>query len=387
MVEDKKDQPAPDQKSYKIFKIMTVSLFFFILFLAAGAVTVESTSSSKFCSTCHEMKPEYNTWKASSHSDIQCKECHIQDSVGGYAKAKMNGLVQVYEKVNDSYPAPIHMATNIPNSNCEKCHNMKTRNVTPAGDVIIPHEKHLKEGIKCVECHSGVAHGKVADRNVTFKTDYKKWNATLGKQMMSDVKFTQPTMDECIQCHVTRNVSTECKTCHSTGMKPDTHNNPNFMKGAHGKLAEKDIKKCNTCHQYMSENPITDFQQKTVSQQLIDGVNSKDNTISADAYAKKNTFCKDCHSKKPVSHNSQFFANHGTNASKNLDTCKACHDTSKSGSPSGNKVICSSCHTNSHKKVSELTTHPISLNGIKGPSEKCYTCHSKSTCTSCHKEE
>ncbi|WP_413307116.1 NapC/NirT family cytochrome c [Bacillus sp. 1P10SD] len=386
MEDQKTNLPAPARSRYRLYKILTLSLLAVVLLVLAGYGTVEATSSSTFCSSCHNMKPEFNTWKASSHSQVGCKECHIQDGVVSYAKAKLNGLSEVYKLATDTYAAPIHMAKEIPNESCEKCHNMKTTIVTASGDLIIPHNKHLKDDIKCVQCHSGVAHGKVADRNATFKTDYAKWNSTLGKQMMSDLSFTQPTMDECIQCHKTRNVSTDCETCHSTGMKPESHNDPNFLKGNHGKLAEKDIKECNSCHQYMSENPIKDFQEKTASQELINK-SSAESALTAATYAKKNTFCQECHSKKPTSHNSKFFATHGTTANKNLDTCKACHDTSKAGLSSKNKVICSSCHTNSHKRVSELSIHPIPLNGIKGPSEKCYTCHSQSTCSSCHKDE
>jgi nitrate/TMAO reductase-like tetraheme cytochrome c subunit len=387
MEEDKKDRSSITRSRANFYKILTIVFASLVLLVVAGYGTVEETSSKSFCSTCHEMKPEAETLKASSHSNVECKECHIQSGAVNYAKAKMNGLVQVYEKVTDSYPAPIHMPTKIPNSTCERCHNMKTRDVTPAGDIIIPHEKHLKEGVQCVDCHSGVAHGDISDRNVTFKTDYDKWNDTLGKQMMSDVKFTQPKMEDCISCHKTNNVSTACKTCHSTGMKPDSHNDPTFMKGEHGKLAEKDIKKCNSCHQYMSDDPITELQPKTASEKFLDKDNSSATTISATDYAKKNTFCEKCHSKKPASHNSTFFNNHGTLANQNLDTCKACHSMSQINSSGGNQVICSTCHPSTHKKVSEIPAHPIPLVGVKGPNETCYKCHSENNCTKCHKQD
>ncbi|MCQ6278717.1 NapC/NirT family cytochrome c [Bacillus sp. EB600] len=388
MEDEQNNQSTPSRTRYKLYKILTVSLFFVVLFVVVGFVGVEATSSKSFCSTCHEMKPEAETLKASSHSEVECKECHIQSGVVNYAKAKMNGLVQVYEKATDSYPAPIHMPTQIPNSSCEKCHNMKTRNVTASGDIIIPHEKHLKDDVKCVDCHSGVAHGDIADRNVTFKTDYDKWNSTLGKQMMSDVKFTEPKMADCISCHQARNVSTACKTCHSTGMKPDSHNDPSFMKGGHGKLADKDIKKCNSCHDSMSDNPIKGLQTKTVSQQFLDNRSSADSTITAKQYAKENTFCEKCHSKKPASHNSEFFNNHGTLASKNLETCKACHEISQISSAGGNQVICSTCHPSSHSQNTGFKErHPIPLTGITKPSGTCYKCHDKATCTKCHKEE
>ena len=387
-MEEEQKKPSSDRPKRNFYKILTITLFAILFIGIAGYGTVEFTSSSSFCGTCHEMNPENNTWKASAHSNVACKDCHIKPDVVSYAKAKANGLVELYSKATDSYAAPIHMPDQIPNSQCERCHNMKNRAVTAPGDIIIPHEKHLKEDVKCVDCHSGVAHGKVADRNVTFKTDYDKWDASLGKQMMSDVKFTEPKMEDCISCHKARNVSTACKTCHSTGMKPDSHNDPSFMKGGHGKLADKDIKKCNTCHQYMSDNPIKDLQTKTPSQQILDNSSSKDVTITAIKYAKENTFCQKCHSKKPASHDSNFFDNHGTIAGKNLGTCKACHEISQINSASGNQVICSTCHPSSHSQNPGFKEkHPIPLTGITKPSESCYKCHDKTTCTKCHKEE
>jgi nitrate/TMAO reductase-like tetraheme cytochrome c subunit len=351
------------------------------------------------------MKPEASTWKASSHSQIDCKECHIQPGVVNYAKAKMNGLVQVYQKVTNSYTAPIQMPSSIPNSTCEKCHNMKTTQVTAAGDLIIPHDKHLTKGIQCVQCHSGVVHGDVSDRNVTFKTDYSKWNDALGKQMMSDVKFTQPKMEDCIKCHEARQVSTACKTCHSTGMKPASHDAPDFKTKAHGQLAEKDIKKCNSCHQYMSDNPITDLQTKTASQQFLSNGNTKDTTISAQDYAKENSFCQKCHGTRPPSHGTNFVDGHGAIAKADKQKCLACHSEQNTTSSTitsnglvsnavptassgfGSAPACSSCHPASHENNNFKANHPIDLTGVTKPSATCYTCHNKPKCESCHKPD
>jgi nitrate/TMAO reductase-like tetraheme cytochrome c subunit len=402
MVENKKDQPAPDKKGYKIFKIMTVSLFFILLFIAVGAVTVESTSSSSFCSSCHEMKPEFYTWQASSHSDIQCKECHIGNGVKDYAKAKVNGLKQVYMDTTNTYTAPIQMPTDVPNSACEKCHDMKTRSVTPAGDIIIPHDKHLTKGVKCVQCHSGVVHGNISDRNVTFKSDYSKWDDKLAKSLMT-VNFTQPKMDTCIQCHKARDVSTACKTCHSTGMKPKSHDVPGFKTGNHGTLAEKDIKECNKCHQYMSDDDIKNIQNAPASQQFLNTGSIKQSFISAQDYAKENTFCKKCHTgTKPPSHKADFVNIHGTIAKADKKKCLACHneqDLSRSSITSnglvsnaasvasaGSAPACSSCHPASHEGNNFRQGHPIDLTGVTKPSAVCYTCHYKPKCTSCHKE-
>ncbi|MBI0577696.1 NapC/NirT family cytochrome c [Neobacillus cucumis] len=386
MKEEHKELPAPARSRYKLFKIMTISLFFIILFFSIGAVGVETTSSSSFCKTCHEMKPEYYTWKVSTHNEVDCANCHIGSGVKNYAKAKANGLVQLYEKTTNTYTAPIQMPKEIPNSACEKCHNMDTRQVTPSGDLIIPHDKHLNKDIKCVQCHSGVAHGKVSERNVTFKSDYDKWDTTLGKSMMKNIKFRSPKMEDCIECHEARDVSTECKTCHTSTMLPKSHKQTSFKTENHGKLAEKDVRKCNSCHQFMSEEEIKDLQDLPASQQFLSTGTVQHKSVTAQEYAKENTFCKKCHTTRPKSHGKGFITIHGQIANQNKEKCLTCHDYQKTGFNKTSNVTCNSCHPPSHEGKNFREGHPIDLSGVKKPSDRCYTCHYKPKCTSCHKQ-
>jgi nitrate/TMAO reductase-like tetraheme cytochrome c subunit len=387
MDEERNELPTPPRYRYKLIKALTLTLFFLALFFSIGFTGLKATSSSSFCSTCHEMKPEFYTWKASTHAEVDCVSCHIQPGTENLAKDKANGLVQVYKKETNTYTAPIQMPKDIPNSSCERCHNMKTRQVTPSGDLIIPHEKHLTKGVKCVSCHSGVAHGDIVDRNVTFKSDYDKWDDTLGKSMMSDVKFTQPKMEDCMNCHQARGVSTACKTCHTTGMLPKSHKQANFVKdGDHGKLAEKDIKYCNKCHSYMSDTEIKDLgQDVSASQQFLSGGKAKSTTISAQQYAKENTFCKKCHIQRPPSHVQGWTNLHGALATNNQQKCLTCHDEQNTANHQISNVTCSSCHPAMHAGKDFKITHPIDISSYKAPVELCYRCHDKPKCQSCHK--
>ncbi|MED1468632.1 cytochrome c3 family protein [Bacillus salipaludis] len=386
MKEEHKELPAPARSRYKLFKIMTISLFFIILFFSIGAVGVETTSSSSFCKTCHEMKPEYYTWKVSTHNEVDCANCHIGSGVKNYANAKANGLVQLYEKTTNTYTAPIQMPMEIPNLACKKCHNMTTRQVTPSGDLIIPHDKHLNKGIKCVQCHSGVAHGKVSERNVTFKSDYDKWDTTLGKSMMKNIKFRSPKMEDCIECHKAREVSTDCKTCHKTTMLPKSHKTTSFKTLTHGKMAEKDVKKCNNCHQYMSDDEIKLLEGKPAYQQFLSSGNVKESKITAQEYAKENTFCKKCHTSRPSSHMKGFIGQHGALANKDKQKCLACHEYQNTGKTVSSAPTCSSCHPASHIGKNWRDNHPIPVTGVQKPKQLCYTCHYKPKCSACHKE-
>ncbi|MDP4085176.1 MAG: NapC/NirT family cytochrome c [Bacillota bacterium] len=385
MDEEQKELPTPPRFRYKLIKISTLTLLFLTLFLTIGFTGLKATSSSSFCSTCHEMKPEYYTWKASAHSEVDCVECHIEPGAKNLAKDKANGLVQVFDNFTNRYTAPIQMPKDIPNSSCERCHNMKTRQVTPEGDLIIPHDKHLAKGVKCVECHNGVAHGDISARNVTFKSDYDKWDTELGKSMMSDITFTQPKMEDCMNCHQARGVSTACKTCHTTGMVPKSHKQANFKTGNHGKLAEKDILYCNKCHSYMSDTDIKDLGTNvTASQQFLSGGKDKSTIISAQQYAKENTFCKKCHSQKPPSHVKGWVNLHGPFANKDRRQCLTCHDEQNIMNQQTTNITCSSCHPAMHDGKDYKSHHPIDITGYKAPAELCYSCHNKSKCQSCH---
>ncbi|MEH7109917.1 NapC/NirT family cytochrome c [Bacillus sp. JJ1764] len=388
MEEERNELPAPPKSRYKLFKYATMVVLFLAVFFGLGYFGLEATSTSEFCSSCHEMKPQYYTWKASSHSEVECDSCHIQPGVENYAKAKGEGILELYKNQTDNYLAPIKMPKLIPDSACEKCHNLATRDVTASGDIIIPHMKHKKEGIKCTECHSGVAHGKISDRKVTYKSDYGKWDEKLGVAFMSDKKYTSPDMDTCMECHKARKVSVECKTCHETTMVPKNHKTEEFKSGGHGKIQPSDLKKCEQCHSYMSKESYDLFKEEPVYSQFLEkgstDTSGSSNGLTVTQYAKTNTFCKDCHGKKPESHRiSSFMTRHGT-LSKDTQKCFTCHDNRITSESPVTKVQCASCHPSSHKDTWRKR-HPIEVPQNQKFNKTCLRCHVEKTCTKCHK--
>jgi nitrate/TMAO reductase-like tetraheme cytochrome c subunit len=386
MDEEQNNLPPPPRFRYKFLKIMTLTLFFLALFASIGFSGLKATSSSSFCSSCHEMKPEFYTWKSSTHSEVDCVNCHIEPGVKNLAKDKKNILVDTFKKKMNTYTAPIRMPGEIPDSACERCHNVDTREFTPSGDLIIPHDKHKIKGIECIQCHSGVAHGKIADRKMTFQADYDKWDQEQGASAMADFKFIRPDMKTCMECHKARKISTECSLCHKTGMLPKSHKEADFATKTHGKLAAKDLQKCNQCHNDMSKEKLEGYEEGSVLDKYLS--KSSQSTKNQFDYAKENTFCLDCHLKRPASHQSKFISKHGALAKKDQQLCFACHNLNQGSITSKNKVNCSSCHLNSHSKKNPRwkENHKIPLAPNQKPSDFCYTCHVKDRCTSCHKD-
>jgi nitrate/TMAO reductase-like tetraheme cytochrome c subunit len=384
--ETRETRSAPPRFRYKLIKIATLTLLFLAIFFGISFVGLETTSSSEFCASCHEMKPEFYTLKASTHSEVDCVNCHIEPGAKNLAKSKAEGVIELYKKQTKTYTAPIHMPKEIPDSACETCHNIFKRDVTPSGDLIIPHDKHKNKEIKCTQCHSGVAHGKIADRKMTFQADYGKWNELVGQETMKDMKWIKPDMETCMDCHKARKVTIECSTCHKTGMLPNSHKKEDFKLVTHGLQAKNTLEKCNECHEYMSADKLEGFFQEepTVTQYL-----KKDSNLTKKShydYAKENSFCRNCHMKRPSTHTSDFMKSHGGITKENKQRCSACHNLQQTSDTKLTNVACSSCHPSSHYKNTGYWRqgHPIEVAPNQKLTKSCYRCHNEAKCSTCH---
>ena len=136
-----------------------------IVLLAFG--TVEYTSQTGFCNTCHEMKKSYTGWQNSSHQDLHCYKCHTDEGLAAKVKVKVNGLKEVYihltEEVNMDQVNSI-----IPEQRCLKCHDFGPKG--KYGERIIAfHEQHQDLKFNCLTCHSTTGHS--ADNFTGFKNE------------------------------------------------------------------------------------------------------------------------------------------------------------------------------------------------------------------------
>jgi len=93
--------------------------------------------SPQFCGqSCHVMHPEYAAYQVSSHSHVDCVQCHIGNGATSYVEAKVNGTKQLIEvtlrpmagmapKLIPTYPTPIPSPVrNLRPAReiCEACH-------------------------------------------------------------------------------------------------------------------------------------------------------------------------------------------------------------------------------------------------------------------------
>lgn len=373
--------------------ILGISLF--------TGVALKVTSTPQFCSSCHEMTPEVATWQVSSHSKVSCVACHIEPGVKSLVTHKISSLNQLFEHITGTVPDPIVMPHPIKNEACIECHSM-ARKVTTSGDILIPHDKHLEQGIACVACHAGVAHGFVAERGLNAKKDFSTWTTEKAEKVMN-FDETKLAMEVCMNCHEQVNegkkpwleheglgqtekqrmedqghlkeqsttaagkvsepvqpttVATDsemhppmnCSACHSASMTPDTHNNIGW-KSTHGITASQDVLNCASCHSRQKERVLL----------------TKDSDVKD--YARSNTFCASCHAKRPAGHlaNKQAWLPAHPLIVRNTGpaNCLTCHDIDKlplksqspltqlpgQALPGPNAVYCNLCHWFQDNKV------------------------------------
>lgn len=377
---------VPEGKAVAKYVLILTGVLLFLFVGMYGATAL--TSTPDFCKTCHIMKPEYVTWQASSHSQISCVKCHVDSGLVNEMKHKVVATKELYMYLTKTYELPIIMTEELPDARCLQCHSLK-RKITPTGDLYIPHDKHAKQGVPCIKCHQGVAHGKIATRGETMGGDFSNWDLKKGRELMSQ-EYTQPKMELCMDCHQRRNVTIACEACHTGNIMPDSHRRKDF-KVIHGQLARKSIDYCATCHDFITANggkslELEDKEQDIVSQYLDRLIGAEKKTTAA-SYAANNSYCSDCHRKRPPSHNDNWAFEHGIAANKgpNTEKCMVCHSPRTDVPGTTSKGACSSCHPSIHK-YDWRKSHPIPVPPRYGRLEKkCLQCHVQDLCGSCHR--
>jgi hypothetical protein len=97
------------------------------LFASATGQGVRYTESHEFCvNVCHAvMEPEGTAALHSPHANLDCVECHVGSTALHFARAKLNGVRQVWLVVTGDYARPIPVP--VPDmlhadEMCERCH-------------------------------------------------------------------------------------------------------------------------------------------------------------------------------------------------------------------------------------------------------------------------
>lgn len=375
------------------FKLVVLSIGVVLFFIVAFASLIKVTMYPSFCAQCHEMTPEYVTWKVSSHKRVACTDCHIKPGLVNLLVHKLKATKELFLHFTEAYEIPITMSHEIEQEICLQCHDINNRRFSYSGDLIVPHDRHSKAGINCVACHSGVAHGNVDQSGlIKEEADFSKWTISFAeKYMVKD--NTEPKMNDCLECHNKRKVSTRCEACHSVISEPADHKEAGWGT-SHGLKARQDLSYCNKCHSY--------------------SLTEKGKALTVAEYARGNNFCRECHKKRPASHGDNWMNVHSKRAKADREGCLVCHSDKEPTGTEKDKVTSTYCFKCHGKAAAEAVdgagasssssaagqesgenafryhasnwrkVHPqfVKEQGIqKG---KCFSCHSNDQCFRCH---
>ena len=310
------------------------------------------TNSPSFCSSCHEMAPEYSTYTASAHSQISCVQCHIKPGVVNMLTHKMKSVKEVILSLYDGCQIKLskHEEEAVSNQNCLQCHSTN-RLVTASNDLKVDHKKHIDEGIPCITCHSGVVHAKMAARELNVGDDRANWTNSKNAQKMIEEKYLRPNMGTCIDCHDKVN----------KGEKP-------WKDAAYNVPANPEEKG--------KENSTEKTSPKETQQVILEGINSNTSKL------KVSMACNSCHQDMGIPKDHQtadFTNNHTTAAVDHLDQCLNCHQDSKwTKDISKQDIMTLLKYGDSSNKP--MTKYVPSLDTAKAEAKNntfCNTCHEK----------
>jgi nitrate/TMAO reductase-like tetraheme cytochrome c subunit len=214
-----------------------------ILVILAGAlalgVAVPLTNHPKFCATCHNIAPSYESWTASTHKEVTCVACHVRPGVEGFLHDKVRAGLKDVAITLFGTPTDAHnLQATVHSEVCLACHRAILR-VSEVAErdlpepvkqvgLVMSHRMHMEafakrgRGEGCTTCHSRVVHekpikgypiviprGHVQEDAERYEPDHPPGSA-LHKAALAD----------CFRCHdgkttyEGRVLSRKCETCH-----------------------------------------------------------------------------------------------------------------------------------------------------------------------------
>lgn len=207
--------------------------------LALGGAAIPLTNHPKFCASCHNIKPSYDTWVDSSHKEVGCVECHVRPGIEGFMTDKVKAGLRDVAIYFFGTPTDAHnLQATVASEVCLSCHReilrvseIAVRDLPPpVKDVglIVSHRKHMEafakrgKGEGCTACHSRVVHekpikgypiviprGHVSEDSQPYYPDHPEGS-----------KLREAAMADCFRCHDGKStyegrvLSRRCETCH-----------------------------------------------------------------------------------------------------------------------------------------------------------------------------
>ena len=234
-----------------------------VLVLVGVLLPIVSTLQPGYYERYPSLRPRIAGWRGSTHAKMSCADCHVDPGVMGALSFAAKAIPDFYEQLVFGPKATNLLA--VPSSAaCQRCHTTY-RQVSPSGDLLIPHRAHVQVlEIKCAVCHKNLVHFK------------------------NPQGFNAPVMQTCMKCHDGKQATSDCVKCHTQKQVPERHKQADWL-SVHGSMVGKID--CASCHNWTPD------------------------------------YCKNCHSQRPASHAGNFKATHKDRiAAVGKTGCLVCHD-------------------------------------------------------------
>ena len=293
----------------KTRKIFLYSAGGIVLLLLLGIGSMEYTSRSEFCNTCHYMEPFYQAWKHSSHNNVACIQCHYPPGILSTFEGKVKGLEQLFKYATQSYRRSKPWAE-IPDASClrEGCHEARLLEgkVKFKENITFDHTPHLTQlrrgkQLRCTSCHSQIVQGE-------------------------HISVTETT---CFLCH---------------------------FKGLEDEIAPA---KCTSCHDAPVATPErqVSYDHTQVREHNISCMKCHGQMVVGDGAVPMEN-CMNCHfEKERLARYSDTTFVHLNHITKHKIECQQCHLAIQHKSVSRSAAVkpdCNACHPDYHKVQEEL---------------------------------
>lgn len=235
----------------------------FVVFTFAS---VEITSRSSFCNSCHIMESYYKSWQTGAHAQVDCVKCHIPPGTGNYVKAKLNGLGQVVDDLLSRTSGK--PSADIADASCTRsgCHSMQTlrQNVKRDGKYFFDHGKHFDVSYQSVEIHCTTCHSHIQGANhfevntnacVTCHLAYPKTpppTVTLISSNQPAIAANIPVEPIKADPHGPKIPASRCDSCHKAPDKPIIYQGLRVMHSEYLAYGAA----CDSCHRGVTA-PVT----------------------------------------------------------------------------------------------------------------------------------
>jgi nitrate/TMAO reductase-like tetraheme cytochrome c subunit len=281
---------------------------------AAVYIPVRLTSTTSYCTSCHEMKAAGTSLARSAHRNVDCLSCHVDPGVGNAVRWRLAESKNIWASYLNMPMTSAGMSPQIhapSEAACTRsgCHDLSTLGTT-FGNVKMDHAKHVEmRGLTCIDCHTGVGHPEQGSG-------------------------TAVSMSSCFMCHNGAAAPNQCSLCHVETPAGASH--PADYIKVHGRFALLNEQECLRCHHDKAAFCDACHAKPTPAHysgtwRYTHGAAAKADRAGCLGCHSYETFCIQCHQ---VDHPSDWATTHGQAATAAPKSCLVCHPRS----------MCVQCH-------------------------------------------